>query len=341
MNQPPFSVLIIGAGRIAGGFDAQRPELSPPLAHVKAYQQHGGFEVEAVIEPDAATRKSFQQRWKLPVDYTSFGELQRTKNHFDVISICSPTIAHASDLESALTLKPKLIFCEKPLTFSLAESRRLATACKETNVILAVAHLRRWAPDIVRLRERLHQGYWGKLRAVQAIYNKGVLNNGSHLIDLLHFLFGELKLTGVGQPVIDYLPEDPSVPAMLETTEGVCIQLAVAHAADYALFEVQLITEHGIISMENGGLQWRFRSVTDSRNFNGYRVLTEGTTISGEVDLAFKHAISNIYEALTQGSPLASTGETALAAQHVCEMLHQQANERRSFLPNYSSTVLQ
>ncbi len=122
---------------------------------------------------------------------------------------------------------------------------------------------------------------------------------------------------------------------MLETADGVCIQLGVAHTADYALFELQLMTERGVISMENGGLQWRVRTVTDSAHFSGYRVLTTGEFIAGEVDLAFRHAITNIHDALTQDATLASTGETALTAQHVCEILRQHAYERRPFTYNY------
>lgn len=98
-----------------------------------------------------------------------------------MISICSPTHAHAADIQSALALQPKLIFCEKPVTSNLQESQRAVQACADQHVLLAVNYGRRWSPQVTQLKAELTEGYWGAVRSVSAVYNKGQLNNGSHM----------------------------------------------------------------------------------------------------------------------------------------------------------------
>ena len=320
-----YKVLIVGAGKIAGGFDAHRAAEQPPLSHAKAYLQHGGFELIAVAEPDRIKRNAFCQRWSVPEACDALSALRGSEGDFDVISICSSTLSHAADLQAAIALRPKLIFCEKPVTDSVDSTRLWVEACEQAGIPLAVAHLRRWAPDVIRLGLELQSGRWGKVRSVTATYNKGVLNNGSHMADLLHYLFGDLTVQAVGRPVVDAFPDDPSIPAFLTAQDGLPISLNIADAGDYAHFEVQIIAEKGVIAMENGGARWRLRRVVDSATFEGYRELDQGELVSGEVEHAFRHAVANIYTALSDNVALASTGRTALAAQQLCEQIREAA----------------
>ncbi len=323
----PLRVLVIGCGNIAGGFDAERAATLPPLTHAGAYSRHGGFAVTACVEPDAARRQTFLQRWGVPRGFVDLPSVAAAGlcGSFDVISLCSPTAAHAQQLESALALKPRLIFCEKPVTPTVAQTAALVARCARAGVPLAVNHTRRWAPDVRRLAAELRAGTWGAVRSATGTYNKGVLNNGSHLVDLLHLLLGPLAVLQAGQAVADFWPDDPSVPALLQSDNGVPVHLATAHAGDVALFELQLVCEKAVITMEDGGLQWRVRRVVHSPHFAGYRVLDEGQRIEGEYLQATACAVDNLLQHLRSGTPLASTGHTALAAQRLCEQIRRKS----------------
>jgi predicted dehydrogenase len=320
-------VLIIGCGAIAGGYDADRPADSGPLTHAAAYRRHGGFELVACVDPDLAQRTAFAARWEV---CAAVATIEEAASHgpFDVVSICSPTALHAAHLEAALGLRPKLIFGEKPVTSDLADTQRLVAACADAGILLAINHTRRWAPDIVRLKEELASGQWGAVRAANGVYNKGALNNGAHLIDLLHFLLGDLRLIAVGEPLWDHWTTDPTVPAILAAGEVSCT-LGIAHAADYALFELAIITERGVIVMEDGGARWRVRQAVDSPIFRGYRALDRGAWPMGEYDQAMLGAVTEIHEALTQGRSLSSTGRSAARAQEMCTTIIRTALERR------------
>jgi predicted dehydrogenase len=323
MSGQAYKVLIIGCGNMAGGYDLMQPEDALPLGHAKAFSKHGGFALIACVEPDAVKRTAFQQRWHVPDGYASLQEVEAEGGQFDVISICSPTHAHAEDIQLALAFKPKLIFCEKPVTKSVEETKRAMQACANKQVLLAVNYSRRWSPQVAQLKYELADGHWGAVRSVSAVYNKGLLNNGSHMIDLLLALFGPLRIVSVGKAVDDFFSDDPTVDATLLTPQGLPIQLNVAHAQDYALFEMQIITEKGVISMEDGGARWRLRYAKPSEKLAGYHFLNSGDWVEPQDSYALTGAVANIFDALQNGVPLASSGRNALQAQALCEHIKQ------------------
>jgi predicted dehydrogenase len=325
MDNKSFKVLIVGCGNMAGGYDLHQPYDALPLGHAKAFSQHGGFEVTTCIDPNNGQRQAFQNHWQIPQGFASWCYLPHEVGAFDVISICSPTGLHAEDIQAALALKPRLIFCEKPVTLHVAQTQQAVSDCERQQVLLAVNHSRRWSPEVRRLKQQLAQGQWGALRAVSAAYNKGMLNNGSHMMDLLLNLFGPLHITHVGQAMFDHLNADPTVDACLQTADGVPIQLNVAHAQDYALFEMQIVTEKGVIAMEDGGARWRFRTAAPSAQLPGYNFLNHGEWVSPQGSPALRNAIANLYDSLTQGVALACTGSHALQAQTLCEQIQQRA----------------
>jgi predicted dehydrogenase len=318
----PMRTLIVGCGNIAGHFDAGRSG-DWPRTHAGAYTRDGRFELAACVEPDDARRSEFMRSWKVASGFRSMDEAARGDGRFDVISICSPTASHAHDLRAALGLQPKLIFCEKPATASAAETERLVAACRDARVDLAVNYTRRWDPAVADLKRGMEEGRWGTLRSVVGYYNKGLMNNGSHLLDLLHLLLGPLHVIHVGKPIEDFFADDPTLPAWLETADGLPVHVACAHAADFAFFELQLVFAHAVIAMEEGGLHWRERPAADSAEFAGYRVPGEGVRRPGGYTQAMRRSIDNIFGAVQRREPLASTGESALAAQRLCEEIRQ------------------
>jgi predicted dehydrogenase len=313
--------LIVGCGNIAGGFDADRPSGELPLTHAGALSRHPGFRLAACIEPDAARREAFMAHWQVPLGFATIAEALAVKLRPDLVSICTPTHRHAADLDAAISLRPGAIFCEKPVTPSVALTQHWVEACDQAGVALAVNYTRRWAPDVIRLKEQLARGDWGELRSISGLYNKGILNNGGHLVDLVTYLAGPVELLAAGPAVSDFWPDDPTVSALLRTESGVPVALNTAHAGDYAVFELQLVAAKGVLIMENAGMNWRLRRFTDSPHFKGYRTLGPADEIAGEYPQAMSRAISNLHDALTRCAPIASTGHTALETQRVCEQI--------------------
>lgn len=317
-------VLIVGCGNIAGRFDEERPAEALPLTHAGAYRRDDGFDLVGCVDPDAERRAAFAAHWQVPWAGAALSDW--SGGAVDVVSICSPTACHRADVEAALALNPRLIFCEKPVTPTAQETAILVSQCEDAGVALAVNHTRRWAPDVMSLRQEIAAGHRGRLLSAVGTYTKGIVNNGSHLIDLLHFLLdSELRLIAAGRASHDHDPRDPTVPALLETADGAPVQLAVGDARDYARFELELAFAGGTVTMEDGGLNWRDRAVIDSPDFAGYRTLGGGQSRPGRYAEAMMLAVANIRSALERETPLASTGQSALRAQQLCETIRAAA----------------
>lgn len=320
-----LKAVIIGCGQIAGGYDHARPDDALPLTHAAAYRRDGGFRLLACVDPDAALREKFAARWGVECALGDVAEVAALGERVDVVSICTPTALHEEHLEAALAVGPRLVFCEKPLTADAAASEAMVARFAEAGVLLAVNHNRRWDPKMGELARALAAGELSALRSVIATYNKGVFNNGSHMIDLLHRLIGPMRVLATGVPVYDFWPDDPTIPALLESESGVPVHLVTAHAADYTLFELTLITAIGVFTMQDGGRGWRERRTEDSVDFPGYRMLAAASEGEGDYDHSTLAAVANIRVALNDGATLASDGATALAAQKFCARIHDHA----------------
>lgn len=320
--------LIVGCGNIGGRFDQKGGRRTPPLTHAGAFAQHPGYSLIGCIDPDLSTLKSFGKFWQIPNQYPSLEAFSDTGIFVDVISICSPTQSHVRDVLGAISLKPRAIFCEKPLSDSVERSREMVRRCRDSGILLAVNYGRRWDTQLQKFAQDLNSGIWGEVRSVSGVYNKGLLNNGSHMIDVMHLLFGKVRLVEVGTARFDHYPEDPSVPLILKSGTGIEIFLGCSDARDFSHFEFTITTSKAQISVENGGLRWRIRGVDTHPVFPGYKTLGRSTVKPGKFLNSMQKAVAEIHDALTRGVSISSSGENALAAEAICWQAYKKLKKR-------------
>lgn len=317
---------MIGCGNIAGEFDALRSRNLPPISHAGAYIKHGGFNIDACIDPNVNKLNNFAKRWNVKIAAQDFEGLNRSPGDFDVISICSPTSLHEIHIQEALRLNPRLIFCEKPLTSNVESSIRILDECKKKGVALVVNYSRNWDSLLVALIQDLKAGRWGKIRSVVGNYNKGILNNGGHMIDLLLRILGPLDVVATAGVTYDFWPDDPTIGVLFSAISGrVPIYMSPADARDYSYFELEFICELGVIRMESGGLIWQIREVIPSSQFNGYKELGMAQNIGGGYLDSMKSAVDNIYQYLYEGAHIRCSGEDALQVQRICHQIKTMA----------------
>jgi predicted dehydrogenase len=318
-----LSVLIIGCGNIAGDLDSNKLDLDQaPLTHAGAYTANQHFFVKACVDISQEKSERFARRWGIPNAYTSVDQAIQAGIDYDVISICSPTGCHYEDLITCLSLSPKLVFCEKPVTGTVKDTLKIKAAYGQAGVLLAVNYLRRWDERIISLKKEIETNERGALRSIVGYYNKGISNNGSHLLDLLGFLVGDMVIKHVGHADYDFFQDDPSVCVTLEAEPLVPVLLVPgAKASDYSIFEIQLVFDNCMLLMLDGGLRWVERFAGESEVFDGYRVLDSGMEYQGGYLAAMSHAVDNIWRALIKGDLLNSTIDTALVAHTLCEQI--------------------
>lgn len=247
----------------------------------------------------------------------------------DVVSICSPTAFHHEHLAHALALRPRVIFCEKPLTSDMTSAKRLAHVCRAHGVTLVVNYSRRWDPAVDELVAELNAGRWGTIRSVVGHYNKGVLNNGSHLIDLLLRLVGPMELVTTACTTFDFSEHDPTAAVLLTArNDSLPVYLNPSHARDFAYFELEIVCELGVIRMQSGGKEWLLRDAVPSTQLTGYRYLNPAHKLEGRYLETMGRAIEEIYAHLEDGVPVTSSVEDALQVQALCVQMQKEANRK-------------
>lgn len=322
-----YNAVVIGCGNIAGGYDDAAGATDLPLSHAGALKRSEKIALLACIDPDRSKRDAFKHKWGAEFGFDDPSEVDPTKLQIDVVSICSPTALREDHLNTVLDWAPKLVFCEKPIAPRFEDARYWVNKFSEANIPFLVNYSRRWDPDVIALKSELDSGKLGKVRSVSCFYNKGLLHNGGHMIDTLLFLFGELTLISTGRKIFDFWDKDPSVPALLETQSDVPVSLNVGHAKDFALFELQIVTEQGFIRMVDGGLNWEKSVTVSSSSFAGVKTLSAPDRRAGRYPETMTLAYKMIEEMLSgQSVEMSSTGYTALETHATCEKIMAQAD---------------
>jgi predicted dehydrogenase len=167
-----------------------------------------GASLAAVCDIVPERAKSFGDKFGVPA-YTDLHELARAES-VDVFSVLTPSGLHA---EHVIALAPygKHIVVEKPMALTLDDADAMIRACDRAGVKLFVVKQNRFNVPVMKLREALEGGRFGKLVLgtvrvrwcrTQAYYDQdawrgtwaldgGVLSNqASHHIDLLEWMMG-------------------------------------------------------------------------------------------------------------------------------------------------------
>lgn len=324
-----YSVLIIGCGAIAGGYDADHSPDDWPLSHAGAIAHDPRFELAACVDPDPLARGGFQDRWAVLKGASSVEELGARPHRYDVIVIASPTKFHAGHLEWALAMRPKAIFCEKPLAHDYAEARRLFDKAAARRIPLEINYTRRWQPDLGALVDAMRGGSeWGRLLSAVGTYSKGIVHIGSHMVDMAMMFAGPLEVGAIGPAVRDHWDDDPTVSAILTAKDtGAALHMVGGDCRAVTQFELVLSYERGEIAIRDGGLRIETRHVKASDIFAGYRQLGPPESTPGRYPEAMAAAYNNLAEVIA-GKALPKWSDLhGIGAQELCEEVRMKALE--------------
>ncbi|KTD86112.1 Gfo/Idh/MocA family protein [Paenibacillus etheri] len=150
------------------------------------------------------------------------------REDIDLIDINAPSNAH-KEIALAAAKAGKHIFCEKPLALTLADSREMLQAAEDAGVTHMVGFNYRFSPAVRLAKKLVESGRLGKIYHFRAWFlqdwiidpefplvwrlQKEIAGSGSHgdlgahLIDLAHFLVGDVKeVIGMSETFIKERP---------------------------------------------------------------------------------------------------------------------------------------
>ena len=148
------SVLLIGLGKVAVGYDANDGSPSKVLTHARAFSCHPAFHLAGGVDPDGDCRSRFADGYGVPT-YTDIATAMSELSP-DVVVVATPAELHRETVDAVFTAgRPQAMLCEKPLAYELAEARQIADACAKHGCALYVNFFRQAEPGVAAIRARL------------------------------------------------------------------------------------------------------------------------------------------------------------------------------------------
>jgi predicted dehydrogenase len=182
---------MIGFGQIAVGLggDKAMARWFPKASHLQCLQADPRFEIVGVADrsPEAQARAKAVLPEAVVVDDDAVA-LAPLQPEVAVLAIPPPGRLDAIRGLSSL----RGIMLEKPLG-GVGARVQFAAECERRNVVVQGHYCRRGDPTLRKLQAGELARRIGSLQTAFALYGNGLRNNGSHLINLITMLLGEIK----------------------------------------------------------------------------------------------------------------------------------------------------
>jgi len=306
---------LIGCGQIASLWDEQPQTSSNSNAktHAGAFAKDSRFELCAFFDADLKRAQAAAGFWKKGVATSSLDEL--LKMDLDIISICTPESVRLSIFKQLPLTKPLVILCEKPLASNLSEAKEILALAQKSSWKIAINYIRRYGSGFQAIQKRMSRNEWGPVQKVIATYGKGLRNNGTHLLDLMNYLFGRAQsVSWLGTVQDDRVQTDPTQDLLIQTEAGVPIYVTAVDHNLYTVFEFQVFFEMARLRVFNRGESIQIEMVEEDRKYPGYKILGSPRDLESGLQNHFENLASEAYE-LWKGQKTESSSTVQAAVQ--------------------------
>ena len=214
-----IKAFLVGLGSIGMKYDFEDSE-ALGLTHCRALENHTSFSFVGCFDNDPIKRLEIVTKYQVPVFENLIEGLKATKPDFVVIAV--PTEFHLEILTQVLeNCEPKAILCEKPIVHGQKEvdSIRILMANRSTKVF--VNYFRNSDPVVLSVRDEIALEQSDESFSARGTYNKGLIHTGSHFLNLLEILFGEVQsLEKLAQVANKFDIHDPNVALLANFKNG-------------------------------------------------------------------------------------------------------------------------
>ena len=318
MTRKVFSCVLIGLGDIGLNYDLHQDQDKYIQTHSRAFYLNSGFDLQAGVDINTDACNIFSKRYNIE-SYTVIEDaLIEVKP--DLIILAVPTSFQLEAIKKiAKCFIPKAILCEKPMGDNLDQGKEIVSICRKKDISLYVNYIRRCLPECKDIKKRIDSDSIKSPMKCIAWYSKGLMHNGSHMINLMEYWFGEcldIKIIDKGREYQGFGFE-PNAYLKFEKCDVIMMS---AWEEFYSHFTIELICATGRLYWSQHNLEWI--KVVDSNNFKGYRFLTDKSEkIFSGTEKYQMHVAEELYLAMSGHVSSISTGEQALETLHTIDSI--------------------
>jgi UDP-N-acetyl-2-amino-2-deoxyglucuronate dehydrogenase len=248
---------LVGCGRIA----KRHSELL-------GFHEINGAKLVSVCDNVIDKANRIAEQFKVPA-YQDMNDMMESES-IDVVVVLTPSGLHAEHVVN-LSKYGKHIMVEKPMALSVEDTENMIYVCDENNIKLFIIKQNRFNVPVVKLREALDAGRFGKLTLGtvrvrwarhQAYYDQdpwrgtwamdgGVLTNqASHHVDMLEWMMGDVEsvFAKMTTALADVETEDTAI-VTLKFKNGALgiIEATTATRPTNLEGSISILGEHGVV----------------------------------------------------------------------------------------------
>jgi len=317
MTPQRLRTIVIGFGKIGAAY-AKDPVMArhyPFATHAQVLAVHPDFLWDAVVDPAEDALASARSDWKIPIAVRTFDDLPRGYDP-EVAVIATPPQTRLAVLDKLPTLRAVLV--EKPLGSTHEDGRAFLEDCRRRNILVQVNYWRRADRVFRDLAAGRLEDMIGPPKSIFGLYGNGLLNNGSHMIDFVRMLFGEIAEVRADGAAVTAgaapLPGDVHVPFHLNMKAGLTVSFQPMDFAEFRENGLDIWGKKGRLSILQEGLGIYLYPKSENRAMSGEREVSSDRpkALESSVGTALYEMYGNLVDAVRGTTPLWSPGESAL-----------------------------
>jgi len=324
MNRDKLRTVLVGFGKISQKY-AQDSVMSARVCyatHAQVLRDHPDFMWEAVADSSREALEAARSQWDIRIVARSSEEMAKQYEP-EVAVIATPPDSRLAIVKQFSKLRAVLV--EKPLGRNLSEARRLLDYCDAHGIKVQVNLLRRANEMFRKLSDGQLAEMIGQPQAVFGVYGNGLRNNGTHMIDLIRMLFGEINhvraICGRQSYPAGPIPDDINVPYSLYLNSGLVVMMQPVRFEYYRENSLDIWGQKARLCVMQGGLEVYLypkhphRAMQSETEIN----MDKPQKLDWSVKSPFYLMYSNLADALSGKAELLSPGKSAYLTECVVE----------------------
>lgn len=179
-----IKTVIIGLGNIGLSYDLNNNMI---LSHSKSVHKSKNFEIVAAVDKDKKKTNNFIKKYKKPA-FLNIKSLVEQKIKFDFVIISTNTSDHFNSIKQLLNLNFKYCLLEKPGGDDFKQFKKILKIVKRKKIKILINYFRNYLHDYNNLKNNISND-----NICYFFYNRGYINNCSHMLSLCLNYFGDPK----------------------------------------------------------------------------------------------------------------------------------------------------
>lgn len=321
---------IIGAGRIG-------------KLHAENLKHNDQVELIAVSDLFVDSLEEWTQKIGFQYATKNYDEIIDDEN-VDAIFVCSPTSTHAEIIEKAAK-NSKHIFCEKPISFSLEETRRILKVVDECKVKFQVGFNRRYDHNFRSVKEALSRQEIGNLHSVKVtsrdpevppidyIKKSGGLffDMTIHDYDMIRYIVGSepTKIYAQGHchidPEVEKVGDIDTAMCMINFENNAIAIIDNSRQSSYGYDQrIEVFGDHGSISTEN--------DTDHTLKISNQQGVSQGKPKHFFLERykeAYIDEVAEFIDGVLNDKPISTTGEDGYRAELLAHAANRSLQEQR------------